>query len=58
MYGRLDRAGNHAPKFQTDNNTTDNNGITSAIGDTDMYPEDDENYLSIVENNGSSIISD
>ena len=35
-----------------DNNTTDNNSITSAIGDTDMYPEDDENYLSIVENNG------
>jgi hypothetical protein len=30
---------------------SDNNSITSAIGDTDVYPEDDENY-------GSSIISD
>ena len=58
MYGRLDRAVNHAPKFQTENNKTDNNSITSAIEDTDVYQEDDENYLSIVETNGSSIISD
>ena len=58
MYGRLDRAVNHAPKFQTENNKTDNNSITSAIEDTDVYQEDDENYSSIVENNGSSIISD
>ena len=58
MYGRLDRAVNHAPKFQTENNKKDNNSITSAIEDTDVYQEDDENYLSIVENNGSSIISD
>ena len=58
MYGRLDRAENHAPKFQTENNKTDNNNVTSAIEDTDVYQEDDENYLSIVENNGSSIISD
>jgi len=58
MYGRLDRAENHAPKFQTDNNKTDNNSITSAIEDTDVYPEDDENCLSIVEHHGSSIISD
>ncbi len=49
MYGRLDRAENHAPKFQTENNKTDNNSITSAIEDTDVYQEDDENYLSIVE---------
>ena len=55
MYGRLDSAGNHAPKFQTDNNT-DNYSITSAIEDTDMYQEDDETSLSMVANNGSSII--
>ena len=58
MYGRLDPAENHAPEFQTDNNKTDNYSITSAIEDTDVYQEDDENYLSIVETNGSSIISD
>ena len=43
MYGRLDPAENHAPEFQTDNNKTDNYSITSAIEDTDVYQEDDEN---------------
>ena len=54
----LDRTQIQAPIFQTENNKTDNNSITSDIEVTNVHQNDDENYLSIAEINESSIISD
>ena len=54
----LDRTQIQAPIFQTENNKTDNNSITSDIEVTNVHQDDDENYLSIAEINESSIISD
>jgi hypothetical protein len=54
----LDRTENHTPIFQTENIKTDNNSITSDIEETNVYQENNENYLSTADINQSFIIED